>query len=125
MEGARKRAAQDGNQLDWKLERTETMLVGTQRLVTHDVSATTKTYIGYEDNDALRAIAFVCYGADLVCGPLLAKVTVDSSGMQKLSELDLNKKKLTPRRIAWIVGSIATLIFVLGALWKRRPRAPK
>ena len=60
-----------------------------------------------------------------MCGPLIAKVTVDTAGMQRLDDLDLNKKKLTPARIGWIVGAIATLIFVLAALWKRRPRAPK
>lgn len=125
MEGSRKRAARDGREISWNLERTETMLVGTQRLVTHDVDATTKTYIGYLDNGDLRAIAFFCYGTDEVCGPLIAKVTVDTSGMQRLDDLDLNKKKLTPARIGWIVGAIATLIFVLAALWKRRPRAPK
>jgi hypothetical protein len=125
MEGSRNRAAHDGQQLSWNIERTETMLAGTQRITTHDIPATTKTYIGYRDNDDLRAIAFMCYGADEICGPLIAKVTVDSAGMQKLSELDLNKKKLTPRRIAWIVGAVATLIFVLAALWKRRPRAPQ
>jgi hypothetical protein len=50
---------------------------------------------------------------------------VDPTGMQRLADLDTNKKKLTPARIGWIVGAIATLIFVLTALWKRRPRAPQ
>lgn len=125
MEGSRKRAGQDGREISWNLERTETMLVGTQRLMTHDIAATTKTYIGYLDSDALRAIAFMCYAADEVCGPLIAKVSVDSTGMQRLSDLDTNQKKLTPRRIAWIVGGLLTGVFILAALWKRRPRAPR
>ncbi len=125
MEGSRKRTVQNGREISWNLESTETMLIGTQRIVIQDVEATSKTYIGYLDNDDMRAIVFICYGTDEVCGPLLAKVTVNSAGMQRLGDLDLNKKKLTPARIGWIVGAIATLIFVLAALWKRRPRAPK
>lgn len=125
MEGSRKRAARDGKEVGWDLERTPTMLVGTQRLVTQDTAATTKTFIGYNARDELRAIAFFCYGDDAVCGPLLTKATVDTQGMQLLAELDANKKQLTPRRIGWIVGGVLTTIFVLGALWKRRPRAPK
>ena len=124
MEGSRKRTVQNGREIAWNLERTDTMLIGTQRIEIHDVQATSKTYIGYLDNDDLRAIVFLCYGTDEVCDPLLARVTVDTAGMQRLADLDLNKKKLTPARIGWIVGAIATLIFVLAALWKRRPRAP-
>jgi hypothetical protein len=126
MDGARKRAARDAREISWNLDRTPTALVATQRLETETpgMPATTKTFVGYRDNDDLRAIVFLCFGGDEICGPLMAKVSVETAGMQLLADLDANKKKLTPARIGWIVGAIATLIFVLAALWKRRPRAP-
>ncbi len=125
MEGSRKRAAQNAKELSWKLERTDSMLVSTQRVDNQGVPITGKTFIGYLENDALRAIAFLCFGPDDVCGPLIDKVKVDATGLQPLAKLDANKKKMTPYRIGMLVGSVLTLIFILGALWKRRPRAPR
>jgi len=125
MNGARNSALKSSKELEWKVDPTPTMLVGTQRRDQNGQAITAKMYVGFTDGDDLRAVSFICYGEDAVCAPLLAKVTVDTAGLQQLSELDANKKKLTPRRIGWLVGGLATGIFILAALWKRRPRVPK
>ena len=126
LDGVRRRETQNAQERDFRVDRTPTMLVSTQRLDRRGTQpATTKNFAGFNTNDELRTIALFCYGEDAACDAVLSKVTVESVGMQPLAELDANQKKLTPYRIGWIVGSVGTLIFVLVALWKRRPRAPK
>lgn len=125
MTGFRNSGKQTATERGWDVDRTPNWLVSIQRLDRQGDQATTKSFAGYTTDDKLRTIAFFCYGTDAVCDSVLGKVTVDSTGLQLLGDLDANKKKLTPYRIGWIVGSVGTLIFVLVALWKRRPRAPK
>jgi hypothetical protein len=125
MNGSRKRSVQNGREISWNLERTPTALVGTQQFENQGVAGTTKTYVGFLDNDDLRAIAFMCFGTGEVCAQLMANATIETAGMQLLSELDANNRKLTPRRVGYIAGVVAMVIFLLVTLWNHRPRAPK
>lgn len=123
--GVRRSEAKNALERGWHEVRTPAMVVSEQRLDRSGQPATTKVFTGFTDDDELRTIAFFCFGEDAVCDGVLSKVTVDSTGMQLLAELDTNKKKLTPTRIAWIVGALGTFVLILAGLWKRRPRAPK
>ncbi len=127
MNGFRNSGRQNAKERGWTVEPSTTMLVALQHVDRDGEQAATKGFAGFTRAGALRTIAFFCYGADAVCDPLLAKVSVADAGMRPLDLLQAQpENEGTAYRAGRITGMVLVGLLVVFFGWRsQRSRASK
>lgn len=115
MAGFRSSSRNGAKELSWNEERTATMVAGVQRIDRDGEPAMSKAYAGFTLAGKLRTLGFFCYGKDEVCAPLLAKISVDATGVRPLESLNAQPENTsTAYRAGRITGMVLVALLVIG-----------
>lgn len=115
MAGFRSSSSNGAKELSWNEERTNTMLAGVQRIDRDGEAAMSKAYAGFTLAGKLRTLGFFCYGKDEICAPLLAKISIDDTGLRPLDSLNAQPENTsTAYRAGRITGMVLVALLVIG-----------